>query len=87
MALPDTNQEKYLNDLNIEVLPGRMPIEAITFMYDNLKLGGFASSLYMNIDKGNTLFFICKSKDILVTPLDILYDDLFADADFIQPNT
>lgn len=87
MALPDTNQEKYLNDLNIEVLPGRMPIEAITFMYDNLKLGGFASSLYMNIDKGNTLFFICKSKDILVTPLDILYDDLFADAEFIQPNT
>lgn len=86
MALPDTNQEKYLNDLNIEVLPGRMPIEAITFMYDNLKLGGFASSLYMNVDKGNTLFFICKSKDILVTPLDILYDDLFADAEFIQPN-
>ena len=86
MALPDQNAEEYLNSMNIEVLPGRMPLEAITFVYDNLKLGGFASSLYMNIDSGNTLFFISRSKEDLVTPLDTLYDELFSDAEFIQPN-
>lgn len=86
MAIPDEEQQKYLNNLNIEVLPGRMPLEAITFVYDNLKLGGFASSLYMNIDKGSTLFFISKSKDDLVAPLNTLYEDLFSEAEFIQPS-
>ena len=85
MALPDENAEKYLDSMNIEVLPGRMPIEAITFVYDNIKLGGFASSLYMNIDGGNTLFFISRSKEDLVAPLNTLYDDLFSNAEFIQP--
>ena len=86
MALPDENAKKYLDSMNIEVLPGRMPLEAITFMYDNIKLGGFASSLYMNIDGGNTLFFISRSKEDLVAPLNTLYDDLFSNAEFIHPS-
>ena len=59
-------------------------MEAILFVYDNIKLGGFASSLYMSANKGDTLFFFAKDKADLVEPLNILYDDLFSSAKFIS---
>lgn len=83
-ALPDEEQEKFLSDMNIKVLPGRIPMEAISYIYPNLKLGGFASSLYMSVDEGKTLFFFEKNKDRLVEPLNILYDSLFSEAEFIN---
>lgn len=52
------------------------------FVYPNLKLGGFGSSLYLSVDKGKTLFFIAKSSRDLVESLDSLYDSLFSDAKF-----
>lgn len=84
-AIPDGNKVEYLNQKNIKILPGKMPMEAISFIYEDLKLGGFASSLYMSVDEGNTLFFFSDSKDSLVEPLNVLYDDLFTEAEFIQP--
>ncbi len=81
-ALPTEEQEKFLNDLNIKVLPGQIPMEAISFIYPNLKLGGFVSSLYMNVDKGKTLFFFAKDKDDLIAPINTLYDSLFKNAKF-----
>ena len=81
-ALPTEEQEKFLNDLNIKVLPGQIPMEAISFVYPNLKLGGFVSSLYMNVDKGKTLFFFTKDKNDLVAPINTLYDSLFKNAKF-----
>lgn len=85
MAIPDEAQQKYLKENNINILPGRLPMEAICFVYDNIKLGGFASSLYMSVDKGNTLFFFEENKENLVEPLNILYDDLFNEAEFVTP--
>lgn len=83
-AIPEGNNAEYLEKLGIKVLPGKMPIEAILFVYDNIKLGGFASSLYMSADRGDTLFFFARNKEDLVEPINILYDDLFTDAKFIS---
>lgn len=81
-ALPTEEQEKYLNDLGIKVLPGKLPMEAISFIYPNLKLGGFDSTLYLSTDEGKTLFFFAKDKTELWSPLDELYDTMYADAKF-----
>ena len=81
-AIPTQEQEEFFNSLDIKVLPGRLPMEAISFVYPNLKLGGFGSSLYLSVDKGKTLFFIANNKQELVSPLDELYDSLFSDAKF-----
>lgn len=81
-ALPDAEQEEFLNSLQIKVLPGSIPMEAILFIYPNLKIGGFASSLYMSADKGKTEFFFENNKEELVKPLDTLYDQLFYNAKF-----
>lgn len=84
-ALPEESEQKYLSSLNIKVLPGKMPMEAIAFVYKDIKLGGFASSLYMSVDEGSTYFFFANKKEELVDPLNVLYDDLFKNAEFIQP--
>ena len=81
-ALPDESQEQFLNGLEIKVLPGTIPMEAISFIYPNLKLGGFDSSLYMSADAGKTEFFFVPNKEELVPPLNQLYDDLFSDSEF-----
>lgn len=80
-ALPNSFQTKYLKSKNISILPGQMPMEVISFVYDDLKLGGFPSSLYMNVDSNDVLFFFEDSKETLVSPLNNLYDDLFHQAD------
>lgn len=81
-AIPTEEQEEFFTSLNIKVLPGAIPMEAISFVYPNLQLGGFGSSLYLSVDKGKTLFFFAKNKQELVDPLDELYDSLFSEAKF-----
>lgn len=81
-ALPTAEQEKYLNDLGIKVLPGSIPMEAIMFIYPHLYLGGFDSSIYMTLDKGKTKFFFAKDKTELYSPIDVLYEQLFSEAKF-----
>lgn len=81
-AIPTQEQEKFLNDLGIKILPGQLPMEAISFIYPNLKLGGFDSSLYLSTDEGKTLFFFAKDKNELWSPLDVLYDSIFSTAKF-----
>ena len=80
--MPTEEQEKYLNDLGIKVLPGKLPMEAICFIYPSLKLGGFDSSLYLSTDEGKTLFFFAKNQTELWNPLDLLCDTLFANVKF-----
>lgn len=84
-ALPTDQQKEYLESFGVKILPGKLPMEAISFTYKGLKLGGFASSLYMSVDEGNTLFFFANDKTDLVSPLDELYDELFNGAEFIKP--
>lgn len=84
-AEPNEEQLTILNKFNIKVLPAKLPMEAIMFVYDDIKLGGFPSTLYMSTDSDNTLFFFEENKEDLVEPLNILYDKLFIKANFIIP--
>lgn len=81
-ALPDEEQQKFLENLNIQVLPGRIPMEAIMFIYPNVKIGGFPSTLYLSAEEGQTFFFIEENKETLDQPLDQLYDKLFTGSKF-----
>ena len=81
-ALPDEEATEFLESLGIKILPGTIPMEAIMFIYPNIKLGGFASSLYMSAEKGQTEFFFANNSNELVKPLNILYDSLFSNAKF-----
>lgn len=83
-ALPNKDQEQFLTKNNIKILPGKMPMEAISFVYNDLALGGFPSSLYMSAESENILFFFEENKNNLVTPLNILYDDLFKNAEMMS---
>ena len=81
-GIPNEEQSEFLENLNIKILPGSIPMEAISFVYPNLKIGGFASSLYMSTDEGKTEFFFAENKSELVEPLNQLYDKLFSNAKF-----
>lgn len=70
---------------NIKIMPGRLPMEVITWVFPEVALGGFNSSLYMSAPKGNTLFFIMANKNGLSLPMRDLYDGLFSNALFFQP--
>ena len=80
--IPDEEKESFLNSINIKVLPGKIPIEAIMFVYPTVKIGGFVSSLYLSAEEGQTLFFFAENKEKLVTPLNDLYDSVFYNAEF-----
>ncbi len=85
-ALPDKEQQAFLDSKNIKTLPGKIPMEAIMFIYPNIKLGGFASSLYMSAEDGQTEFFFANNQDELVEPLNQLYYKLFSNAKFYNIN-
>lgn len=69
---------KYCEDKGIKVLPGQVPMEVLIWAYgDDIKIGGYDSTLYMNAEKDMTLFFIRSSSDIntLGHPLPSLIND------------
>lgn len=65
---------RVLEDNNVKIMPGRLPMEVITWVYPTVKLGGFDSSLYMAVPQGNTEFFIAESSSSLSTLTKQLYD-------------
>ena len=68
---------------NIKLLPGRLPMEVISWVYGDVALGGFDSSLYMAVPQGNTKFFICSGQDALTEISKQLYSDgAFGSPDF-----
>lgn len=59
------NQIDYLNSLNINILPSKVPMEIISFIYSDLKIGGFPSELLLNTKTEDVLFlFVKDSKDL-----------------------
>ena len=84
-AVPNDQQEEYLSSYGIKILPASIPLEVIGFIYNDIKLGGFPSSLYMSFERENTLFFFESSRNKLVEPLDIIYNELPLDLKLIQP--
>lgn len=83
-AIPDDDYMAFFEELSIKVLPGQMPMEAISFVYD-VKLGGFPSSLYMSSDAANVLFFFAKDKNDMFEPLPRMIDDTFKNVEIINP--
>ena len=72
-AMPKT--KAVLQENNIMLLPGRLPMEVLTWVYSDVALGGFDSSLFMAVPQGNTKFFIAKDADALSELSKQLYDD------------
>ena len=68
----------YCEENNIKVLPGQVPMEVLIWAYgDNIKIGGYSSTLYMNAEPNMTLFFILGSNDFsaLGNPLPKMVED------------
>ncbi len=68
---------RYCNDHNIKVLPGQVPMEVLIWAYgDDIKIGGYNSTLYMNAPKDMTLFFINGTGELssLSAPLPTIID-------------
>lgn len=75
---PDGNSpltDAVLKENNIKLLPGRLPMEVISWVYSDVKLGGFDSSLFMAVPQGNTEFFIARNADALSQLSKQLYND------------
>lgn len=61
--------------LGFTVLPATLPMEVILWVYPDLKIGGYPSSLYMSSAAGQTIFFVnAADKTALPAPLPALYD-------------
>lgn len=82
-AIPVGEDLAKLDMLGVKVLPGKLPMEALLWVYPDYKVGGYNSSLYMSAPQGNTLFFFAENKDALSSPLKELYNALFSNAEFI----
>lgn len=62
---PDGELNSYFDDNDIITLPHRTPMEAILWMYPDVYIGGYNSSLYMSSEPGQTLFFFGEITDPL----------------------
>lgn len=69
------NVYNYFAEKQITILPGKLPMEVISWCYPDVKMGGFDSSLYMSVPQGNVEFFICENKDNLSAISKQLYED------------
>ncbi len=54
---PNEELEGYFDDHDIITLPYRTPMEAILWMFPDVFVGGYSSSLFMSTTPGQTLFF------------------------------
>ena len=76
----------FMKSHNIDILPGTLPIEVITWVYGNARIGGFDGSLFMSVPQGNTVFFIAEGKDALSAVSQKLYESgLFGEVAFYWP--
>ncbi len=84
-ALPDLEYTSFFENLGVGILPGKMPMEAITFTYKDLKLGGFPSSLFLSIDSKNMEFLFLSDKKDVFEPIQSMLDDKFSNVKIINP--
>lgn len=84
--LPNSEFIEFFKNYNIGILPGKMPMEAITFVYENLYLGGFPSSLYLSVNASNVLFFFANDKNEIFEPIRTLLSEEFSNVKILEPN-
>ncbi|MCY1153348.1 MAG: polysialyltransferase family glycosyltransferase [Sphaerochaetaceae bacterium] len=68
-------RQEFLENLGITILPGMMPMESLLFLYPNIKIGGYSSSLYMSVEPEQLAFFIVDDLSELTAPLDYLVEE------------
>lgn len=79
---------EYMINSGIKILPGRLPMEVISWVYSDVLIGGFDSSLYMAVPQGNTTFFIAQDKSYLSPVSLLLYESgIFGDINFYWTET
>ena len=87
--MPTGEYLSYITDmLGFQVLPATLPMESLLWVYPELKIGGYSSSLYMSTATGQTLFFLnTEDQNGLSVPLPILYNQgHFSGVEFIMPD-
>ena len=65
---------EYMVEHDIAILPGRLPMEVISWVYGDALIGGFDSSLYMSVPGKNVAFFIAENSESLSVVTKTLYD-------------
>jgi hypothetical protein len=65
---------EFLESRGVTILPSMTPMEVLMWFYPHLYVGGYNSSLYMNVGKYQTLFFIAADAAALGFPMLDLYD-------------
>ncbi|MFA7436014.1 MAG: polysialyltransferase family glycosyltransferase [Bacilli bacterium] len=68
-----TDKKDFLETNEITILKAMMPMESLLFIYSDVKIGGYSSSLYMSAKKEQLEFFIVNNIDELSDPLPFLY--------------
>lgn len=79
-------EQEYLDELNIKVLPENIPMEIITFIYSDLKIGGFPNSLLLSTKTEDVIFLFAKNNEELDIPLNKMINEKYK-IDYIQPIT
>ena len=79
-------EQEYLDELNIKVLPENIPMEIITFIYSELKIGGFPNSLLLSTKTEDVIFLFAKNNEELDIPLNKMINEEYK-IDYIQPIT
>lgn len=84
---PESDQSdgvyEYMVEHDIAILPGRLPMEVISWVYGDTLIGGFDSSLYMSVPGKNVAFFIAENSESLSVVTKTLYDSgMFDDIKF-----
>lgn len=74
-------RKDFLEERDITILPGQMPMEALLFVYPSLKIGGYSSSLYMSVKPEQLAFFITNDINTLAAPLPYLFKEEFFSED------
>lgn len=69
------NQIEYLTSLNINILPSEVPMEIISFIYSDLKIGGFPSELLLNTKTEDVLFLFVKDSKDLESPFNKIINE------------
>ncbi|MEF2968146.1 S-layer homology domain-containing protein [Paenibacillus sp. M1] len=85
--LKELKRKEFLDDLNIQVLPAQLPMESLLWIFPDVKIGGYSSSLYMSANDKQPLFLITNQINELPAPLpDLYYDNYFGDITFYYLN-
>lgn len=85
--LKELKRKEFLDSLNIQILPAQLPMESLLWIFPDVKIGGYSSSLYMSANAEQTMFLIADKVEDLPNPLPELYDDgYFGDINFYYLN-